>query len=309
MSLRVLFIGLPDMGTICLRALTKAGINVVGILAAPKDNSAYGMFLEEAKGYNLPILFYDTLKDEQLLKSIKELHPDIAVVCSFSKKIPKEMLDIVPMGFINCHPSLLPDYRGGNPYFHIINNGEKFSGVTLHFMDESFDTGDIVAQQKFAVEKFETMGTLFNKTNFMIADMLVKVLKDIESGNPPKKYPQPKEGDFKKAPMIDFEHGANRIDWDKTAEEIDRFVRACNPFWGAYCFFRGCFIKVYAASFEKKKHNFPPGTVVKVKSDYIAIAAREGLFFPKVLHVGSYFCSDVRDFIKFSAPLAGEQFE
>lgn len=240
------------MGTICLRALTKAGINVVGILAAPKDNSAYGMFLEEAKGYNLPILFYDTLKDEQLLKSIKELHPDIAVVCSFSKKIPKEMLDIVPMGFINCHPSLLPDYRGGNPYFHIINNGEKFSGVTLHFMDESFDTGDIVAQQKFAVEKFETMGTLFNKTNFMIADMLVKVLKDIESGNPPKRYPQPKEGDFKKAPMIDFEHGANRIDWEKTAEEIDRFVRACNPFWGAYCFFRGCFIKIYAASFEKK---------------------------------------------------------
>lgn len=308
-KLRVLFIGLPDMGTICLRTLFKEGIQIVGILAPPKDNSSYNLFLDETQNYDVPVLFYETLKDESLLFQIRELQPDIGVVCSFSKRIPKEMLDLVPMGFINCHPSLLPDYRGGNPYFHIVNNGEKMSGVTLHFMDETFDTGDIIAQRRFELEPYETMGTLFNKTNFMIADMLTNVLKEMEKGTPIKRFAQDKLASYKKAPMIAFEQGANRIVWQKSACELDRFVRACNPFWGAFCYFRGCYLKIYSADFENKKHNFEPGTVVKVKKDYMAVAAKDGFLCPKVLHVGSYFCSDIKDFVRFSAPTVGEKFE
>ncbi len=298
------------MGTICLRTLVEANKNIAAILAPPKDSASYQYFLDEIKRYDTPILNYDkSLKEEALLEQIRQIKPDVAVVCSFSKKIPKEMLELVPGGFINCHPSLLPDYRGGNPYFYIINNGEKKSGVTLHYMDEEFDTGDIIVQQSFFVDEFETMGTLFNKTNFMTAEMLVALIDNLENNKPVNRTPQDRTGSYKKAPMVDFEKGENKIDWNQTAQQIERFIRACNPFWGVFSYFRGCYIKFYSASYESKKHNYEPGTIVKVRKDQIAIAAKEGILYPQMLHVGSYFCGGVSDFVRFSHPLVGEKFE
>ena len=126
------------------------------------------MYKENALSKNLNFIEYDSLKDENFLNTLRDLDIDIAVVCSFNYKIPKVMLDIPKDGFVNVHPSLLPKYRGGNPYSAVIMNGEKESGVTLHLMDEGFDTGDILLQKTFKINPTETMGTLFNKTNFMI---------------------------------------------------------------------------------------------------------------------------------------------
>ena len=179
---RVLFVGIPDMAYVCLDGLLREGVNLVGVIGLKKNHNTYKAFKDYVLDRKLNFIEYDSLKDETFLNTLRELEPDIAVVCSFNYKIPKVMLDIPKDGFVNVHPSLLPKYRGGNPYSAIIMNGEKESGVTLHLMDEGFDTGDILLQKSFKINANETMGTLFNKTNFMGMDMLVEVLQNYELG-------------------------------------------------------------------------------------------------------------------------------
>ena len=96
-----------------------------------------------------------------MLNKVRELQPDVAIVCSFNFLLPKELYEIPKFGTINCHPSLLPDYRGANPYFHVINNNEKQTGITFHYVDETFDTGDIITQIPVDIYENDTMGSLF----------------------------------------------------------------------------------------------------------------------------------------------------
>ena len=114
------------------------------------------------------------------INKIKILNADLAVVCSYNKKFSPQLLSAVKGGFVNVHPSLLPKYRGANPYSHVILNNEQETGVTLHFMDENFDTGNIIWQKKVPVAPNDTMGTIFNKLNFISAEMLSDFLKQAE---------------------------------------------------------------------------------------------------------------------------------
>ena len=147
-SKRILFVGIPDMAYICLDGLLTAGINIVGVMGPKKTHNTYDNFKDFAKSRGMNFIEWDNLKDPKLLDYLKSLNIDAAVVASFNYKIPKVLLDIPKAGFINIHPSLLPKYRGGNPYSTVIINGEQETGVTLHFMDEGFDTGDIITQKK-----------------------------------------------------------------------------------------------------------------------------------------------------------------
>ena len=135
---RILFVGIPDMAYIGLDGLLMAGVNIVGVLGPKKDHNMYFDFKNFAQSRRLNYIDYDELDEDKLIKTITDLDVDAAVVCSFNYKIPKK--------FINVHPSMLPKYRGGNPYSRVIMNGETETGVTIHFMDEVFDTGDIIAQ-------------------------------------------------------------------------------------------------------------------------------------------------------------------
>ena len=174
---RVLFVGMPDMAIICLTKLIEAGINIVGVVPPHPQEQTFELMCSFASSLKLPIITYENRLDEiDFLHKVRQLNADIAVVCSYGKKFPPEFLKTVKDGFVNCHPSLLPEYRGANPYSHVIINNETQTGVTLHFMDENFDTGNIIAQTKVKIEPNETMGTLFNKMNFFCADFLIEFL-------------------------------------------------------------------------------------------------------------------------------------
>ena len=162
---RILFVGIPDMAYIGLDGLLMSGVNIVGVLGPKKDHNMYFDFKHFVQTRRLNYIDYDELDEAQLIEQIKKLEIDAAVVCSFNYKIPKVLLDSVKDGFINVHPSMLPKYRGGNPYSRVIMNGETETGVTIHFMDENFDTGDIIAQRAYHIHSKATMGTLFNELN------------------------------------------------------------------------------------------------------------------------------------------------
>ena len=185
---RILFIGMPDMALVCLSGLVSRGFNIVGVVPPHRNEGTFDLMCSFAYSLKLPLIFYKDRMDEMdFIHAIKQLNADIAVVCSYNKKFPPELLRTAKDGFVNCHPSLLPDYRGANPYSHVLINGEKETGITLHFMDENFDTGNIIAQKKIPIEKNETMGTLFNRMNYMSAELLAEFLEQYEN-NSTKKY-------------------------------------------------------------------------------------------------------------------------
>lgn len=309
---RIIFAGMPEMGPICLNALVAAKKNVVGVIMPSKNNMAiYNTMYNLANSLGIePISFEKRMDEPEFIAKVRSKNADIAIVASFNKKFPKVLLDSVKMGFVNSHPSLLPVYRGGNPYFYPIINNEKMTGVTLHFMDENFDTGDIVFQKEILLSPHETMGTIFNRTNFMFAQVQVDMITYLEQGNELQRKPQDKIGKYPVADMIHEHLGHTRIDWSQNAEFIERFIRACNPFLGSMSAYKGNPVKIFSGFYdESKTSDKPPGTIVEVFPTHISVATGKGIFYPTALQVGSYFSGDINMFIKIVEPEIGDIFD
>ncbi|MBE7704412.1 MAG: methionyl-tRNA formyltransferase [Cyanobacteria bacterium SIG29] len=302
---KILFIGMPDMAIICLHKLVAKGINIVGVVPPGADEPTNKLMVDTAQNLGLEIIQYNiSLNEKGFLQRIKNLDADLGVVASFNKKLPKELLQLTKDGFINLHPSKLPDYRGANPYSHVIINGEEESAITLHYMDENFDTGDIISQYRFDVDLNETMGTLFYRTNDMCASMLYEALDYYETHTFPRK-PQATEGDFKLAPALSFQKGNIFIDWSKSAEEIERFIRALNPFIGAMTSYKGNFLRINSAYVIEKKHNLAPGTIYDTKNS-LQIACGEDILEIDSVQYGAFFISSGREFVNRINPKKGE---
>jgi len=309
---RILFAGMPEMGPLCLRTLHEANKNIVGVIMPPKNNMAlYNAMYSLATDLGLnTISFEKNMKEPDFIEQVRATNADIGIVSSFNKRFPKELLESTKLGFINSHPSLLPLYRGGNPYFYPIFNNEKATGVTLHFMDEGFDTGDIVIQQEVPLLPYETMGTLFNRTNFIFAQAQINLIDFMEAGHKIPRKPQDKIGEYPKADMVLEQEGHTRIDWTNSADAVERFVRACNPFLGALSFYRTNPVKIHTGFFDLNKQvSEEPGTVVSSDASLFGIATGNGVFYPTSLQIGSYFVGDVRLFLEFVNPKVGEVFE
>jgi len=294
------------MAIICLMKLVKENVNIVASVPPPKNHGTYKLFCDTAYQLDVPVISFDkSLKDVDFLEKIKSLDIDLAVVCSYGLLFPKEFLETSKYGFVNVHPSLLPNYRGGNPYSHVIINGETETGVTLHFMDETFDTGDIIAQAKVYVYENDTMGTLFNRLNFVCADMLYDLLVKFENDPILPRKPQPK-GDFIKAPILNANSKDVIINWNNTVEYIDRFIRGLNPFINAITSYRGNYLKIHTATFESCDVNFVPGTIVSIDKE-LSVACKNGIIKISVLQAGTYFIGQASSFIKYSNCQIGEK--
>lgn len=304
---RILFVGIPDMAYIGLDGLLMSGVNIVGVLGPKKDHNMYYDFKTFVQSRRLNYIDYDELDEPQLIEAVRALNVDAAVVCSFNYKIPRILLGSTKDGFINVHPSMLPKYRGGNPYSRVLINGETETGVTIHFMDESFDTGDIIAQKPYHIHSKATMGTIFNELNVLGIELLLQVLRAYEN------QPLPRI----KQPVGDFVSGKGLsekelfINYNRTAEEIERFVRALNPFILASTTFRGNMMKIMKVEVASDAFcvPHPAGTVAKIEDDKFFIATSKGLVVPTVMQFGSFFMGDSKDFIRIVNPKIGEEFK
>lgn len=309
--MKIIFFGIPDLGAICLNSLMAADKNIVAVVPPKSSHPAFELMKHLANNYNLPLITFDKSPNEsQFIEKIKSFNADIAVVSAFDFLLSKELIETMPLGFINCHPSLLPHYRGGNPYFHVIANGETKTGVTIHYMDEKFDTGDIITQCEVDIAPNDTLGTLFPTLNNKTAELLLKTLDKIESGQPINRIKQDKIGIFYKSPVINANSKELSIDWTKGAVEIERFIRACNPFFGATTLYKNCILKIWSCEYstEKTFNQYPFGTIVYITNERLAISTSNGLIYPTVIQAEMYFTCDIKEFIKRSNPKKGEQF-
>ena len=261
--LNILFMGTPDFAKESLEAVYNAGHNILGVVTNIDKPQGRGMKMtaspvkEFAVSKNLPVYQPEKIrKNEEFIKQMQDLKPDVICVVAYGKILPKEILDIPRLGCINVHGSLLPKYRGASPIQWAVLNGEKITGITTMFMDEGMDTGDMILKQEVEIGDNETTGELWNRLSKVGGELLVKTLELVENDTAPRE----KQGDnFTLAPMLKKE--MSKIDWEnKNAVEIKNLVRGLNPIMGAYSFLEGKkikFWKVEALSDDELFMEFP----------------------------------------------------
>lgn len=261
--MRILFMGTPDFARESLEKLYNSGYEICGVIAPPDRPKGRGMKMiacevkEFALEKNLQI--FQPEKLSQIKEEIINLNPDMIIVVSYGKFLPKSILNIPKYGCINVHPSLLPKYRGSAPIQWAIINGDKVTGTTIMKMNEKMDAGDIILQKEVEIDENETTGQLWDRLSAISSDLLLEAVKKIENGN--ENYIKQDEN-YTLAPMI-LKNMA-KINWNEQSSlEIKNLVRGLNPFLGAYCNLGQKKLKLWKVDIIKEQfENVDPGTIV-----------------------------------------------
>ena len=246
--MRILFMGTPDIARESLDKLYNAGYEICGVVTPPDRPSGRGMKLipcpvkEYALEKGLKVFQPEKITNNTEFKDeIKMLNPDLVCVVSYGVILPKSFLKIPKYGCINVHPSMLPKYRGAAPIQWAILNGDETTGVTIMYLDEGMDSGDIIVQEEVSIDPDETTGELWNRLSSIGAKLLKESVDKINNGTV-KSVPQPEE--YTLAPMLSKEMA--KIEWnEKSAQEIKNLVRGLNPIMGTYSFLNGKKIKFW----------------------------------------------------------------
>ncbi len=240
--------GTPDFARESLDKLYNAGYEICGVVTVPDRPSGRGMKLvsspvkEYALEKNFKIFQPEKITNNTEFKEeIKALKPDLVCVVSYGVILPKSFLKIPPLGCINVHPSMLPKYRGSAPIQWAILNGDKTTGVTIMYLNEQMDAGDIIMQKEVDIGEDETTGELWDRLSTIGAELLLESVKQIENETV-KRIVQPEE--FTLAPMLDKE--MSKINWqEKESYQIKNLVRGLNPIMGTYSFLNGKKVKFW----------------------------------------------------------------
>lgn len=282
-DLRIVFLGTPDFAVASLKALVEAGANVVAVVTAPDKPAGRGMQLHQpavkqyALAHNLPVLQPEKLKHPRFLEELASYKADLQVVVAF-RMLPVAVWDMPPMGTINVHGSLLPQYRGAAPINRAIINGETETGVTTFKLKHEIDTGDILLQQKVEILPEDNVGSLYEKLMQAGAELLVETVKGLAAGVL-KEMPQadiPVEK-LKHAPKIFKEH--TKIDWNKPVQDVHNLIRGLSPYPVAFTVLQGKVFKIYQSHTEQGEHGLVPGTYDTDGKAYLRFAGVGGWLY------------------------------
>jgi len=251
MSIRIVFMGSPDFALPTLSALAAVrNYQVVGVVTQPDRASGRGRGLNSppvkilALELNIPILQPEKLRAPDAMHQLRMWNPDLIVVAAFGQVLKKDVLDLPRFGCINVHASLLPRWRGAAPINAAILAGDDETGVTIMLMDVGLDTGAMLAKKSIRLKPDDTTGSALQALSTLGAHLLIETLPDYISGNL-KPVPQPSVG-FTYAPMLKKEDGL--LDFTRPAIELERRVRAMNPWPGAWFEWNENPLKVLRAS-------------------------------------------------------------
>jgi len=201
------------------------------------------------------------MKDEEVISRIKEINPDLIVVAAYGKIIPREIIDIPKYGIINVHSSLLPKYRGASPIHSAILNGDTETGVSIMYIEEELDAGDVILKEYCSISEEDTLGTLHDRLKELGAVGLEKALKLIREGKVQAEKQDETEVSFVK-PITKEQ---TRINWNDTKENIYNQIRGLNPFPGAHTYTEtGENVKIYRSEKIDKKYEGENGSIVEI---------------------------------------------
>ncbi len=239
-KLRIVFMGTPDFAVPALRALHDAGHSLVAVYCQPPKPAGRGQAVRKtpvqiaAEALGLDVRTPATLRDPVEQETLKALYPDVIVVAAYGLILPQAVLDIPPMGCLNIHGSLLPRWRGAAPLHRALLAGDAQTGITIMQMDVGLDTGPMLMKEALPITEVMTAQSLHDDMAALGARMIVKALEAVSAGTL-SAMPQPSEG-VTYAAKLSREEG--RIDWAKSAQELERQVRAFYP-WPSSFFLCG----------------------------------------------------------------------
>lgn len=286
-DLRIVFMGTPEFAVASLNALVNAGCNIVGVITAPDKPAGRGMKLTESavKKYavekGLHLLQPEKLKNPDFIADLKALQADIQVVVAF-RMLPEIVWNMPPMGTINLHGSLLPQYRGAAPINWAVINGEATTGVTTFKLQHAIDTGDILLQESFAIGPDETAGEVHDRMKEMGAALLVKTISGLADHTlierPQSAAPDPQltidGSELKHAPKIFTE--TCKIDWNKPVANIHNLIRGLSPFPAAFSYLKDKTLKIYKSKKETGSVAAATGEYVTDGKTFLKFAAADG---------------------------------
>jgi methionyl-tRNA formyltransferase len=275
---RIVFMGTPAFAVASLKALIEAKMNVVAVVTAPDKPAGRGMQLQEsavkqfALANQLPVLQPEKLKATEFLEALASYSPDLQIVVAF-RMLPEKIWSFPPMGTLNVHGSLLPDYRGAAPINWAIINGETNTGVTTFQLQHAIDTGDILLQERIPISENMTAGELHDVMMEVGANVLVKTVNGLVQKNITA-TPQATPSIDKHAPKI-FTKDCE-IDWNQHVEHIHNMVRGLAPFPGAITKVDGKVVKLFSTQKEFKTPKEAPGTFIIEDKKIAKFACKNG---------------------------------
>ena len=284
--------GTPEFAVASLNALVEAGCNVVGVITAPDKPAGRGMQLQQSavKKYavekGLHILQPEKLKAPQFLEELKSLQADLQIVVAF-RMLPEVVWNMPPMGTVNVHGSLLPQYRGAAPINWAIINGEKETGVTTFKLKHEIDTGDVLLQERIPIGENETAGELHDKMKEVGAQLLAKTVEGLASGtlveHPQQSFLESIAFELNHAPKIFTD--TCRIDFAKPVAEVHNLVRGLSPYPGAFTQLQGKMLKIFRSVKEESNKELTPGEFETDKKTYLKFACSDGYLQVKELQL------------------------
>lgn len=298
--MKIVYMGTPDFAVPALEALVKAGHEVGYVVSQPDAAKDRGKKLKptevKAKALELGIEVLQPEKikgNDEFFKTLSVYQPDLIVVAAYGKLIPKNILELPKYGCVNIHGSILPRWRGAAPIQWSIISGDEETGVTLMYMAEGLDTGDMIAKA-YTTTKGKTSGQLHDELSVLGAELLISKLDDFEKGN----IEAEKQDDSLScyAPMLSKKDG--QVDFAKPAREIECSVRGLSPWPGAYTYMNGEIFKIWEADVIEKDAKAVPGTVLAVSKEGIEIATGENILSATMIQIPGKKKMAVSDFIK-----------
>lgn len=297
--MKILFMGTPDYAAAALEALIQAGHEIVAVATQPDKAKGRSKTLqfspvkETALKYGISILQPEKIKTAESVEILKEYKADVFVVAAFGQILSAEILNMPKFGSINIHASLLPKYRGASPIQNVILDGETKTGITIIQMDEGIDTGAMLYKKELFIEETDTTATLYDKLKVLGGEAIVEAMELLEKNELVATNQNHEEASYVK--MITKEMG--KIDFSKSALEINRLVRGMNPWPSAFTTFRGKQLKIWETKVVWEECLENPGTIIEVTKEYIKVATGSGALLLLSLQLEGKKRMSCRDFL------------
>lgn len=272
---KIIFMGTPDFSVPILQQLLSDGYDVIAVVTQPDRPVGRKKVLTpppvkaEAVKRGIPVYQPEKIRNPEELQPILDLQPDLVVTAAFGQILPKALLEAPKFGCINVHASLLPELRGGAPIHYAIMQGKEKTGITIMYMAEKLDAGDILTQAEVVITEDDNVGTLHDKLSETGCKLLSETLPKLINGEL-----EPIVQDNALATFAsNIKREQEKIDWTKNGEEIYNHIRGLNPWPVAYTTVEGAVLKVWKAEKVEIAETFAPGTILATDDQGLTIAS------------------------------------
>jgi methionyl-tRNA formyltransferase len=311
MVARVLYTSTPEFGVPTLRLLaTDRRFEVAGVVTQPDKPAGRGLKLRPppvkvaSLELGLPVLQPSSLRTPEAQAAIRALEPDVGAMVAYGQWMPAEVFDLPPKRTLNLHPSLLPRHRGAAPVPAALLSGDREVGLSVHFVEDEMDAGDVLAQLAMPVAENDTAGSMMTRLAGAGAPFFVEALAAWVGG---EITPQPQ--DHSRATWIDrLEKSTGRLDWTLPAEQLARCCRAFSPWPGTYTFFGGQRLLVHRAQAIRVPNGAlpmgEPGTVVQIGAG-VAVVTGDGLLCLQRVQLEGRRRLDIQAFVRGQRAFVG----